>query len=91
MKRNSVLLTAAVVSCLAVSPAISDDTPAKNIPVQIADNTPQPSTAKSRNVTAIQRTERPDPADETPAAKALLALGIALMITPDMFGGAFSN
>ena len=91
MKRTGLLLAAAVVSCLALSPAVSADTPAKNIQVQIADNTPQPSTGESRNVTAVQKTERPNPGAESPAAGALMALGIALMITPDMFGGAFSN
>ena len=95
MKQTREFLAAVVVSCLAVSPAMSADAPPNITAVQIAENTPEAATAETRNVTATRRTDRPDivdeSADESPAAKALMALGIALMSTPDMFGGAFSN
>tara|TARA_R110002072_G_scaffold13606_12_gene57264 strand:- start:470 stop:796 length:327 start_codon:yes stop_codon:yes gene_type:complete len=70
----------------------------------IAENTAQNVTrdtlAGSRNVTAIRKTpaaaqgaanDGNTPVAGDPGAQALMALGVALIVTPAMFRGAFSN
>ena len=100
MKEIRGLLAAATVASIGVSPALAADAAPKNVPVQIAENTPSAAMSESRNVTATRRVEGPDYGAGSPgtaetappaAARALMALGIALMIKPDIFGGAFSN
>lgn len=96
MKYAKTLLVAAMFAAIAAHPARADDAGPEKDQVQIAENVP----AESRNVTAIRTIETADPAapaaNGTRAAKpqgaqALMALGIALIVTPSMFAGAFSN
>lgn len=68
------------------------DTGRESLPVQIAE-----VPAIVRNVTAAQKAPR-ETAERAggdkahpPGAQALMALGIALIVTPSMFAGAFSN
>lgn len=96
MKCTRTLVVAAIVAAISTHTAHADEIQPKKDPVQIAENIP----AERRNVTAT----RPiDPGDsKAPVAKniraakpqgaqALMALGIALIVTPSMFAGAFSN
>lgn len=95
MKYTKTLLVAAMFAAIAAHPARAGDMGPEKNPVQIAENIP----AESRNVTAIRRLETADPdasAENNPrtqpqGAQALMALGIALIVTPSMFAGAFSN
>lgn len=81
-------------------------TGSKNLQVQIAENSGANLRAESRNITAIRKAETSVSAVPTdsansetretrnvqpPGAQALMALGIALIVTPAMFRGAFAN
>jgi len=105
MKYTKALVAAAMFTAItAHSAQAADAEPTNTGPkagqVQIAENIPVTVPAASRNITAIRKAETKtadgaaagDPRKEQPpGAQALMALGIALIITPDMFGGAFSN
>lgn len=73
--------------------------PAKAQP-QIAETISENNQADIRNITAIRNVQTSLPATaanveprnvQQSGAQALMALGIALIVTPAMFGGAFSN
>lgn len=95
------LVAVALFSAFAAQPAKSADIQTANTPlqsgqVQIAENVP----AERRNVTAVRKVDATvtdgTAADgartvQPPGAQALMALGLALIVTPAMFRGAFSN
>lgn len=105
MKYTKALVAAAMFTAITAHSAHAADTEPKNTgsksgQVQIAENIPVAVPAESRNITAIRKAETnaSDGAatgdagkEQPPGTQALMALGIALIITPDMFGGAFSN
>lgn len=96
MKYTKTLLVAAAFAVITTHPLQAADVGPVKVPVQIAENIP----AESRNVTAIRKLESADSTSPTAnnprtakpkGAQALMALGIALIVTPSMFAGAFSN
>ena len=105
MKYTKALVAAVMFTAITTHSAHAADTEPKNSgpksgQVQVAENIPVTVPAESRNITAIRKAETnaSDGAttgdarkEQPPAAQALMALGITLIITPDMFGGAFSN
>ena len=100
MKYTKALLAAILLATITAQPAQAADLRPEPAQVQIAETVPVAIPVESRNVTAIRRMDTPASAAPTaggpqkappPAAKALMALGLALIVTPDMFGDAFSN
>ena len=95
MKYGTTVLLAAVLTVTAYQPLGAQGRGAAPELVQIAE-APNSATAV-RNIAAARRAaaltaqtpdgEKPHP----PGAQALMALGLALIVTPSMFGGAFSN
>lgn len=96
MKYTKTLLVAAMFTALIAHPARAADPGPDKTQVQIAENIP----SENRNVTAIRTLDGAN-SEATPekntrtakpqGAQALMALGIALIVTPSMFAGAFSN
>ena len=104
MTYSKTLLAVAMAAVIAAYPALASDSRSEGGQSQVAENTGQNVTrvtlTGSRNVTAIRRTapatqaaaiDRNSPVAADPGAQALMALGVALIVTPAMFRGAFSN
>lgn len=100
MKYKKLLIVAATVTAMATHSAQAGDIDLDDKQVQIAEDITRNVPAESRNVNALRLT-KPDsqqpsakngPQKVQPAgAQALMALGLGLIVTPSMFGGAFSN
>lgn len=100
MKYTKLLIVAAAVTAMATHSAQAGDIDLDDKQVQIAEDISRNVPAESRNVNALRLT-KPDsrqpsaengPQKVQPAgAQALMALGLGLIVTPSMFGGAFLN
>ena len=101
MYTKTLFVAATMLAAISVHPAQAEDIRSASPQVQIAEDIPAITPAGRRNVTAIRKTEMPAAADaaaggvtrgpQPQGAQALMALGIALIVTPSMFAGAFSN
>ena len=96
MKYTKTLLVAAMFASITTYSAQAEELRSEKDQVQVAENIP----VENRNVTAIRAIDKADsagPKADRPravkpqGAQALMALGIALIVTPSMFAGAFSN
>jgi hypothetical protein len=93
------LLATVTLSFILAPPTFASDAATESSAVQIAAYCPAATAADNPDMTPARRPEINAEAASSearknappPAARAFFALGIALMMTPDMFGGAFSN
>lgn len=99
MKRIITAATGAALACVIAIQPLAAQQSAGNAPLpQIASTTvPEVAPLAGRNISAAvhhRKPLKPQPAGDParpPGAQALMVLGIALIVTPAMFRGAFSN
>lgn len=99
MKRfTTALWGLALVTAIAAPPLNAQQAPVPGTPLQVAEMTAAPGTERmARNVSALTRrdnateTQQDHDKPHPPGAQALMVLGIALIVSPAMFRGAFSN
>lgn len=100
MKYTKSLAAVAFVAAMTAHTAQAADIRPAGTQIQIAENIERNIPAENRNVTAHRLTkpavsrlpaEKGPRNAQPPGAQALMALGIALIVTPSMLRGAFSN
>ena len=99
MKRIATALSGlALLTVIAVEPLSAQQLARQSTTVQIAETRATPTTSDTvRNAPTLVRrdilaaTREDDGKSNPPGAQALMVLGIALIVSPAMFRGAFSN